>query len=105
MTQEKSIIRKIDFHWMLVNQWNFEVNDKQIQVPHFVPHTTDHFPTNSIFIGSRLTNQVSYEMELIFGFSMLDYPLSVVPGAKIRFSRGIQISNESEARGYTNFRS
>ena len=99
--QKKSIFRKIDFHWMLANQWDFEVYDKQIRVPHFVPHTADHFPTNSIFIGVGLTNQVSHAIGVRFGFPMLDIRLSVVHGAKIRFSRNIQIWKHSDARCYT----
>jgi hypothetical protein len=75
---------------MLANQSDSEVNGKQIRVHHFEPHTADHFLTNSFSIGFRLTNQVSHEIEVRFGFSKLDYLLSVVPGAKIRFSRGIQ---------------
>jgi hypothetical protein len=102
---ENSIFGIIDFHWLLANQWDFEVNREHIRVPHFETHVTHHFLKNSIFIGFRLTNHVSHDMELIFGFSMLDYLLSMVPGAKIRLSRGIHISNESGARDYTYFRS
>jgi hypothetical protein len=83
---------------MLPNQWDFEVNGEQIRVPRNESPSTDHFLENSIFIGSQLTNQVSHEIEVKFGFSMLDNLPSVVQAAKIHLSGSIQRSNKLEAR-------
>jgi hypothetical protein len=76
------------------------VNCEQIRVPHSETHTADHFLTNSIFIGSRLTNQVSHESGVRFGFFMLDNLPSVLPVAKIRLSGIIPKSNEFKVRWY-----
>jgi hypothetical protein len=92
--RKNSIFWIIDFHWLLANQWDFEVNREHIRVPQFETQTAEHFPTNSIFIGFRLTNQVSHAIEVRFGFAMLDNLLFVVPGAEICLSVSMQRSNE-----------
>jgi hypothetical protein len=85
---------------MLANQWDFEGNGEQIRVHRTELRVIDHFLENSIFIGFWLTNQVSHETEVRFGFSMLDNLLSVGPREKIRLSGSNAKSSELEARCY-----
>ena len=53
---------------------------------------------NSIFIGFQLTDRVSPEIEVRFGFAMLDYSVSLVPRAKMRLSGSMQKLTKLEAR-------
>jgi hypothetical protein len=92
--QENSMFEEVNFHWLLINQSDFEANDEQIRVRRIESYGADYFFGNSIFIGFQLTNQVSHEIEVKFGFSMLDYLLSLVPGAKTCHSGSIRKSNE-----------
>ena len=98
---ENSIFEKVNSHSLLTDQSDSKVNGEHIRAHRFESHVTGPSLENSIFIGSQLTNQVSHEMEVRFGFSMLDYLLSVVPGAKICHSGSIQKSDEFEVLCYT----
>jgi hypothetical protein len=96
--QENSMFEEVNFHWLLINQSDFEANGEQIRVHRIEFQETDYFLENLIFIGFQLTNQVSHEMEVRFGFSIVDYLLSLVRGAKTCHSGSIQKSNELRGR-------
>ena len=93
-TQENLIFEGVTFHQLLINQSDFDINGERIRVPRIVSHTADYFLENSILIGFRLANQVSQKIEVKFAFAMFDNLPSIVPGAKIRLTEGIQRSNE-----------
>jgi hypothetical protein len=90
---ENSIIEKVNSHSLLTDQSDSEVNGEHIRAHRFESHVTGPSLENSIFIGYQLTNQVSHETEVRFGFSMLDYLLSVGQAAKTCHSGTIQNSN------------
>src|ERR1700722_7828854 len=50
---------KLDFYWFLTHQWSFKANGAQIRTPHIELSLGNHFPENSISIGSWPTNGVS----------------------------------------------
>jgi hypothetical protein len=86
--------KKLDFHWFQVDQWSFEVFERGICVSHIKLPQENVFPANSIFIGSRSTNEVSRCLGAGFVFSASRYPritcfqktrFSLVPGRPMGF--------------------
>ena len=98
------ILRNPNFYEELTNHWSFEVNGEQIPIPRIDSHTVEWFLENSNFIGFQLTDRVSPEIEVRFGFAMLDYPLSVVSRAKMRLSGSMRKLTKLQVRCTTGFK-
>jgi hypothetical protein len=105
MECETLIFQKLNFYRLLTEQWDFQVIDEQSRIPRFDSYAADWFLEKSIFIGFQLTDRVSHEMEVIFGFAMLDYPVSLVTRAKMRLSGSMQKLTKLEVRCTTCFKS
>jgi hypothetical protein len=86
------ISNNVKFHWLLTDQSDSEINGEKIRAHRFGSLVTDPLLGHSIFIGYRLTNGVAHETEVRFGFSMLDYLLTLVPGKKTRLQGSTQKS-------------
>jgi len=69
---------KLDVYWFLAHQWGFEANGAQIGAPHIGFLLGNHFPENSISIGSWPTNGISGQMELRFELPTSSYPLETI---------------------------
>ena len=59
--QKKLVSGELDFHWFPADEWGFEMFGPRIQVSRIELPQSNVFPTNSIFIGSRSTDELRGE--------------------------------------------